>query len=93
MLLSLCYGARMAGKKKRFERFVSCPSDLTWAELIAVLGDLGYSDIVQGAGSRVKCKGQGLPKLSLHRPHNPPVVRQYVVRQVLEKLREEKVIP
>jgi hypothetical protein len=83
----------MSAKKKRYERFLSCPGDLSWAELTAVLTDLGYTDITEGAGSRVKYRGKGLPKLSLHKPHNPPVVRRYVIRQILVTLRKEEVIP
>ncbi len=81
----------MSKKAKRRARILAIPNDLRWDELSAFLVDLGY-EADEGNGSRTKFRHAELPLLSFHRPHNPPLVRQNAVRQMVEKLREEGVL-
>ena len=81
----------MTSRQKLAERVRTCPSDLKWLELVRFLEMLGYREHSR-SGSRRAFIGEGLPRLRLHRPHPADIVKQYVIRQVLETLEQEKVI-
>lgn len=79
---------------KRIQRLTTIPANLSWDELRAILNGFGYEQTSAGTtgGSRVKFRGDGLPDLNLHRPHNPEIVRRYVLRQIVKALKREGVL-
>lgn len=81
----------MARKDKLLERFKSKPSDFTWLELVRMLQGFGYEER-DGRGSRKKFVAEGLPTIYLHEPHPRNIVKQYVLKQVAETLRNEGLI-
>ena len=61
---------------------------MTWDELVSVLG---YTEIQSGktGGSRRKFCDANKIIISLHKPHPKPIVKSYVIDQVLEHLKEK----
>lgn len=81
----------MTKKDKLKERLLSRPSDFTWAELQNLLLSLGYreSNVGKTSGSRVRfISGQYSPIL-LHKPHPKPVIKMYMLKQIIEQLKKE----
>ncbi|GAB1857670.1 hypothetical protein MHTCC0001_25070 [Flavobacteriaceae bacterium MHTCC 0001] len=79
----------MSKIEKLLEKFKSIPKDLTWNELVKILNHLGYFEIKKKGktgGSRVKFANENNDIISLHMPHPSNIVKQYVIRQLLEKL-------
>lgn len=81
----------MTAHEKLVERLKACPKDFEWKELQRLLARLGYEE-QQGDGSRVKFCGEGLPRISLHKPHPSPVMKQYAIKQVCETLQDAGLI-
>jgi len=78
----------MAGLDKKKIRIAKIPSDYAWSELISLLGQLGYTKI-EGNGSRVKFfHSENDSLINLHKPHPGSIVKQYMVRQIVAKLKE-----
>ena len=67
------------------------PKDLTWDELVSVLGYYGYTEIPTGktGGSRRKFSDIDKVIISLHKPQPKPIVKSYVIEQVLDHLKEK----
>jgi hypothetical protein len=76
---------------KLITRFLTKPKDLTWDELVSVLGYYGYTEIPTGktGGSRRKFSDLDKVIISLHKPHPKPIVKSYVIEQVLDHLKEK----
>jgi hypothetical protein len=82
----------MAQMDKLIARLKSRPKDFTWSELKRLLNGLGFREI-QGSGSRVKFfHKEKNCIIQLHRPHPVPVLKMYVIKEVLELLLHEKLI-
>ena len=81
----------MSAHSKLVERLKAQPKDFEWKELRQLLLQLGYEE-KQGKGARVKFVGDGMPKISLHRPHPGPIMKRYAVKQVYELLTEAGLI-
>jgi predicted RNA binding protein YcfA (HicA-like mRNA interferase family) len=80
-------------KEKIVARLLTVPSDFTWDELVTALKHFGYKS-ESGDGSRVKFKnGKPEDMISLHKPHSPQIVKQYLLRQVIEKLQNAGYLP
>lgn len=81
----------MTKKEKLKERILNCPSDFTWAELTSLLISLGYRESNAGktSGSRVRFISDKYSPLLLHKPHPKPILKKYMVKQVIEQLRKE----
>ncbi len=78
----------MGKQEKLIAKLRKVPADFTWQELTTLLKGLGYQEI-QGSGSRVKFdNGQPEQLINLHRPHPGNIVKRYVLRQLLEKLKQ-----
>lgn len=77
----------MSRKDKLLARFLSIPTDFTWEEMMALLGQLGYR-AEQGDGSRVKMIDVEGNKILLHRPHPGNIIKKYIMREVKATLRE-----
>lgn len=85
----------MSSFKKALERLKNKPSDLKWNEINRILKQLGYDQLKSGktSGSRVKFYNKDKKSLlSLHKPHNPEIVRKYQIEYILTKLKEDGVI-
>jgi len=79
----------MSKIEKLILKFKSVPKDLTWEELIKILNYHGYiekSNNSKTRGSRKIYISKDLNIISLHKPHPRNIVKQYVIRQLLEKL-------
>lgn len=74
---------------KAVERLKRKPVDLKWREVERILNHFGYV-LIEGDGSRLKCYHPSkLQVLSIHKPHNPPVLKEYQIKDVLDRLRED----
>lgn len=79
----------MSQKQNLLERFLQFPSDFRYQELKTLLGNYGYKE-TNGSGSRVKFvheETRGV--ISLHKPHPGNIVKQYLLKQVAQKLKED----
>jgi predicted RNA binding protein YcfA (HicA-like mRNA interferase family) len=81
----------MSSKNKLIDRFLSIPADFTWDELVKVLSSYGYQQIRAGktGGSRRKFADENDNLILLHEPHPLKIVKKYVLRQVIENLKEK----
>lgn len=79
----------MSKNEKLLERFKTIPKDFTWEELIKVLKFLGYVERKnkgKTGGSRRKFVNNEFDVIIVHEPHPNNVVKQYVIKQIIEKL-------
>lgn len=79
----------MSRNEKLLEKFKSVPKGLTWDELVKILNYLGYFENTKKGktgGSRCKFYNKKKDIINLHKPHPSNIVKQYVIRQLLEKL-------
>lgn len=84
----------MSRHEKLLQKIIAqpTPKDVKWDELKVVLGHFGYR-MLSGAGSRRKFMHPDTKDvIALHEPHPAPEVKAYVLRQVVEKLREQGLI-
>lgn len=85
----------MSKVEKLVDKFKSIPKDLTWEELIKLLNHFGFDEIKakgKTAGSRVKFVDVEKRIINLLKPHPKNIVRQYVIKQIREKLELWKII-
>jgi len=64
-------------------------------ELVKVLGHFGFTEISKKGktgGSRVKFVNAKKDIINLHKPHPERIVKQYVIKQILEKLKSWRII-
>lgn len=75
--------------EKAKERLKAVPSDYTYDEARTLLSHLGFTEYTKGktSGSRVVFIKNG-EKIMLHKPHPGNVMKQYAVRQLVDKLEE-----
>ncbi|MGV3641337.1 MAG: type II toxin-antitoxin system HicA family toxin [Adhaeribacter sp.] len=67
-------------------RLCSKPKDMTFEELSTLLKGMGYVK-KEGTGSRVKfIKADTKQVISLHSPHNPKFLKEYVIKDVIAVL-------
>lgn len=85
---------RMGTKEKLIARFSTLPNDFTWEEMRRLLVALGYVPGNKGktSGSRVIFKGEGLKPIMLHKPHPGNIIKEYVMKQVYDYLKNEGLI-
>ncbi len=79
----------MSKIEKLIEKFKSNPRDFTWDELVKILNYLGYFEKTtkgKTGGSRVKFVNNETDVINLHKPHPSNIVKQYVIKQIIEKL-------
>lgn len=84
----------MGKKEKLIKRFLTLPKDFTWDEAKTMLISLGYSLRNKGktSGSRVIFVCEGRKPLLLHKPHPGNIMKEYILRQLLQNLKEEGLI-
>ena len=75
--------------KKLLLKFKIMPKDLSWLELVKILKYYGYSEIMSGktSGSRRKFKNDAGAIITLHKPHPSPLVKTYVIKQLIAHLK------
>ncbi|RYE28856.1 MAG: type II toxin-antitoxin system HicA family toxin [Sphingobacteriaceae bacterium] len=81
----------MSKLEKLITWFLSKPKDLTWDELILILAHYGYNEIPAGktGGSRRRFSNGDKDIIALHKPHPQPVVKSYVIKQLLLELKQK----
>lgn len=85
----------MSKIEKIIDKFKKTPNDLSWEELIKVLNHFGFHEIKtkgKTGGSRVKFTDTEKRIINLHKPHPRNIVKQYLIKQILEKLAQWKII-
>lgn len=84
----------MTKRDKLLIRLLSKPKDFTWDELVKVLTELGFKQISGGktGGSRVRFIHPSCPPVILHRPHPRPILKRYLLDNIIDLLRQEKLI-
>jgi len=79
----------MSKVEKLISKFLKVPNDLTWEELVKILNHKGYHEKLgkgKTGGSRIKFVNSDNDIINLHKPHPKNIVKQYIIRQILEKL-------
>lgn len=84
----------MTKQEKLIARLQQRPKDFTWDELTLLLRSLGYEEMKGGktGGSRRRFLHPMAPTISLHKPHPGNIVKRYVINDVLEILKRERMI-
>jgi predicted RNA binding protein YcfA (HicA-like mRNA interferase family) len=79
----------MSKIEKLLDKFKSNPTDFTWDDLVKILNYLGYFEKAtkgKTGCSRIKFVNDDTDVISLHKPHPSNIVKQYVIKQIIEKL-------
>ena len=78
----------MSTKEKLKERLKQLPADFTFDELVRLLTLLGYVKENKGksSGSRVMFIDGRNRKILLHKPHPQNTLKQYALKNVIDKL-------
>ncbi|MGB5360405.1 type II toxin-antitoxin system HicA family toxin [Eudoraea sp.] len=79
----------MSKIEKLIERFKTVPKNFTWDELVKVLSHYGYQELSKKGktgGSRRKFVNKQKDIINLHKPHPGNIIKQYAIKQVLEKI-------
>lgn len=80
----------MSKKDKLIGRLLKKPKDFTFDEMESLLLYFGYELKQGGAGSGVKFIKDGSNEvINFHKPHPNGILKQYVLNQVIEKLRKD----
>lgn len=80
----------MSKKDKLIERLLKKPKDFTYDEMVSLLSYLDYELKQSGTGSGVKfIKLNSNDVINFHRPHPNGILKQYILNQVIEKLRKD----
>lgn len=84
----------MTKRDKLIDRLLSKPKDFTWAELAKVLRGFGYEQVSAGktGGSRVRFIHHHYPPIILHKPHPKPILKPYQLEDIIDLLRQEKLV-
>ena len=80
----------MSNKDKLIERLLKKPKDFTFDEMTSLLSYFDYELKQGGTGSGVKFVRNGSNEvINFHKPHPNGILKQYVLEQVIEKLRKD----
>ena len=84
----------MGKKDKLIKKLKSRPKDFTFEELETLLGYLSYEKSNKGktSGSRVLFVSKIHGEIMLHKPHKRKELLAYQIKQLIEKLEQEKLI-
>ena len=85
----------MAKIDKLIDRLLSIPKDMEYSELVKILNHFGYQEKTKGktSGSRVMfIHDEAKTPIRLHKPHPKPILKEYIIKQVIEELKNEKFI-
>lgn len=83
----------MGTKEKLIRRFESLPTDFTWEEYCRLFRILGFELNNKGktSGSRIIFK-KGIFKYAAHKPHPEKFMKEYMMKQTLKYLKENKLL-
>ena len=80
----------MGKKSKLIEKLLKKPNDFTFDEMVSLLSYFGYKLKQGGTGSGVKfIKENSNQVINFHKPHPNGVLKTYILKQVIEKLRKD----
>lgn len=81
----------MSKSEKLLKNFLETPTrnDLTFQDLKIVMSKFGFT-MQERAGSRVAFIKEGEEPIMLHKPHPGNELKQYIVKQLQERLRSLK---
>ena len=84
----------MSKTEKLLQRLLSLPKDFTWEELDKLLAYFGFEELKKGktGGSRRKFADRQKKVIILHKPHPGNIVKEYVIKQVIEYLIDNRYI-
>jgi hypothetical protein len=85
----------MSKKDKLKERFRSKPKDFRYSELRSLLISIGYLESNRGgtSGSSVSFYNEIYQSLiTLHKPHNPDLLKSYQIKAILAELETHNLI-
>lgn len=84
----------MSRLEKEIERLKSKPKDYTYEEAKSLLNKLGFYEHNKGktSGSRVMYINKDGKKLVLHKPHPGKIIKMYKVNDLLDDLKEWRLI-
>lgn len=84
----------MGQKEKLIFKLQSKPKNMTFAEVETILSYFGYRRFNKGktSGSRVMFVSDSHPPIMLHKPHPRKELLEYQIKQIVEILKEEKLI-
>ena len=84
----------MSRLEKEIERLKSRPKDYTYDEVKSLLNKLGFYENNKGrtSGSRVEFKDKLGRKITLHKPHPSNIIKIYKVNDLLNDLKEWRLI-
>lgn len=79
---------------KIIERLLSNPSDFTYDETVRILIFFGYEKLKSGkkGGSRRKFINKDNHIIIFHEPHPGKIMKKYQLKQISDKLKENKQI-
>jgi hypothetical protein len=81
----------MGRSKKLLRRLLGNPADFTFGELETLLGGLGFrlSNAGGTSGSSVRFINSKTSQIiRLHKPHPSPVLKQYLVKFIINELKQ-----
>ena len=81
----------MSKKEKILERLKQKPKDFTYDEAKRLLENLGFKEYNKGktSGSRVSFSNDEISaKIELHKPHPKKILKSYVIKNLIEQLKE-----
>lgn len=80
----------MGKKEKSIARLLQKLKDYRFEELRTLLTSLGYTESSKGntSGSRVMFSKDNSQPIMLHRPHNPPYLKAYMINYIIDYLKE-----
>jgi hypothetical protein len=84
----------MSRREKLIKRFLSCPKDFTWDELVSLLAGFGFEEVSPGktGGSRRRFLNKAQIVITLHRPHPQNILKRYQLEQIIEILQGEDLL-
>ena len=84
----------MSRLEKEIKRLKSKPKDYTYDEAKSLLNKLGFFEYTKGktSGSRVEFKDIHGRKLILHKPHPSNILKMYIIKDLLNDLKEWRLI-
>ncbi|MBR4451692.1 MAG: type II toxin-antitoxin system HicA family toxin [Clostridia bacterium] len=83
----------MSTKEKLIKRLLSKPNDFTYDELRTLLKYLGFSEDTGANVSRVRFYNSRINRIiKIHKPHPGNIVKMYVIKEIIDLLKEDKLI-
>ena len=79
---------------KLIKKLLSNPKDFTLEELIVILNYFGFYEIKTGKTSGSCCKfcNENKKIINFYKPHPTNIIKPYVIKQIIAKLKQEKIL-